>query len=67
MALGCGPAHSPVPQVPGVFPQAEALHLVAPRDAHHQDRLHLHHPAVCQRGGSSAHFSKRRHEYRTVI
>ena len=50
MASGGGPSHGAVPQVPGVLPQAAAVHLVAPGDPHHQDRLLLHPPGHRERG-----------------
>lgn len=42
MASGGRPTHSALPQVPGVFPQIAAVHLVAAGDPHHQDRFMLH-------------------------
>lgn len=50
MALGRRPSDCALPQVPGIFPQAAALRLVAAGDPHHQNRVLLHHPGHCQRG-----------------
>lgn len=53
MAPGGRPPHSPLPQVPGVFPQAAAVCLVVVRDPHHQDRVVLHRHGLHQRGESA--------------
>lgn len=53
VAPGGRPLDRPLSQVPGVFSQAAAVHLVAPGDPHHQDRGLLHHPRLRQ-GGTKA-------------
>lgn len=49
MAPGGRPSDCALPQVPGVFPQTAAVHLVAAGDPHHQDRVLLHRPGLRQR------------------
>lgn len=46
MAPGGGPPHRALSQVPGVFPQTAALHLVAAGNPHHQDCVLLHCPVL---------------------
>lgn len=46
MAPGGRPPHCALSQVPGVFPQAAALHLVAVRNPHHQNCVLLHCPGL---------------------
>lgn len=53
MAPGGRPSHSPLPQVPGIFPQTAAVCLVVVRDPHHQDRIVLHRYGLCPRGKST--------------
>lgn len=50
MAPGGRPSDCALPQVPGVFPQTAAVHLVAAWDPHHQDRVLLHFHGLGQRG-----------------
>lgn len=50
MAPGGGPSNRALPQVPRVLPQTAAVHLVVTGDPHHQDRVLLHCPGLCQRG-----------------
>lgn len=50
MAPGGRPPDCALPQIPGVFPQTAAVHLVAAGDPHHQDCFLLHRPGLCQRG-----------------
>lgn len=50
MASGGRPPDSPIPQVPRVFPQTSAVHLVVTGDPHHQDRVLLHCSGLSQRG-----------------
>lgn len=54
MAPGGRPLDRPLPEVPGVFSQAAALHLVAPGDPHHQDSVLLHRPCFCERGTTAS-------------
>lgn len=42
MAPGGRPADGALPEVPGVFPQTAAVHLVVTGDPHNQDRVLLH-------------------------
>lgn len=50
MASGGRSSDCALPQVPGVFPQTAAVHLVAAGDPHHQNSVLLHCPCLCQRG-----------------
>lgn len=54
MAPGGRPPDCPLSEVPGVFSQAAALHLVASGDPRHQDRVLLHRPRLCQRGTAAS-------------
>lgn len=50
MAPGGRPPNCALPQVPGVFPQTAAVHLVAAGNSHHQDCVLLHCHGLRQRG-----------------
>lgn len=53
MAPGGRPLDRPLSEVPGVFSQAAALHLVAPGDPHHQDSVVLYRPCLRERGATA--------------
>lgn len=50
MAPGGRPSDCALPQVPGVFSQTAAVHLVVTGDPHHQDCVLLHCYGLSQRG-----------------